>query len=144
MDELINQLKITLGTTFSFYLKAQGFHWNVQGPNFPQYHTFFGSLYEDVYGSIDPMAEEIRALDSFAPGSISRMLELSTIKDQDKILSAKDMIDELARDNYIVITELNKTFALANDLNKQGLADFIAGRIDAHTKHAWMLKATGA
>jgi len=68
MDELVQAMKKSLADTFAFYLKAQGFHWNVEGPNFPQYHALFDTIYNEVYGSIDQFAEEIRSLDAYAQG----------------------------------------------------------------------------
>jgi starvation-inducible DNA-binding protein len=82
---LKDELKTLLGTEFTFYLKAQGFHWNVEGPDFPQYHAFLGELYQEVYDSIDKIAELIRQLDSYAPGSLARMQELSAIPEQSQI-----------------------------------------------------------
>ena len=72
MEELINKMKVVLASSFAFYLKAHNFHWNVEGVNFPQYHEFFGNLYEEVHSAIDKIAEEIRALDAYAPGSLKR------------------------------------------------------------------------
>lgn len=141
METLIDLMKKTLADTFTMYLKAHNFHWNVEGPNFPQYHDFFGDLYEELHSSIDPIAEELRALNSYAPGSMSRFLELTEIKEQTIIPSAVAMSAELLNDNEIVLQDLQVVFELANELNKQGLADFIAGRIDVHNKHAWMLRS---
>ena len=73
---LVDNLKITLASVFSLYLKSHYFHWNIEGPNFPQYHKFLNDFYEEVYDSIDTIAEEIRALDSYAPGSLGRYKEL--------------------------------------------------------------------
>ena len=141
-ETLVQQMKVVLASTFAFYLKAHNFHWNVEGPNFNDYHGFFGKIYEEVWGAVDAIAEEIRALDSYVPGSLSRFSQLSKVDDQINIPNAKAMIIELQSDNRLVIAELNKAFHLANDSDKQGLADFIAGRIDAHEKLGWMLRAT--
>ena len=78
-DQLISQMKVILATSFSFYLKAHNYHWNVTGPNFTQYHEFFGDIYTDVWESLDTTAEEIRKLGSFVPGSLTRYLEISRI-----------------------------------------------------------------
>jgi starvation-inducible DNA-binding protein len=141
METLIDLLKKTLADTFTMYLKTHSFHWNVEGPNFPQYHKFFGKLYEELHDSIDPIAEEIRALNSYAPGSMARLLEMTEIKEQTIIPSSIAMAAELLNDNEIVLQDLQVVFDLASELNKQGLADFIAGRIDVHNKHAWMLRS---
>jgi starvation-inducible DNA-binding protein len=141
MDELIEEMKVTLASVFSFYLKVQYFHWNVEGPNFPQYHKFFGNLYEEVHGSIDPFAEEIRALGSYTPGSLTRFKELSKVEDELNIPNSMTMIRELTLDNQMIIGMLEKLNTMANENGKSGLSNFLEDRIDKHSKHSWMLRA---
>ena len=143
MDELQSALKICLGNTFVMYFQAHSYHWNVEGINFPQYHGFFGDLYEELFGAVDPIAEEIRALDAYAPISLTQLYKYATIEED--VVMPTDLRGKLQRlldNNQIVLDSLNKTFQLADAANQQGLADFIAGRIDIHKKHAWMLKAS--
>jgi len=142
MNDLVQQMKVVLASTFAMYLKAHNFHWNVEGPNFSEYYALFGNIYEDVHGSVDEVAERIRTLDQYAPGSMSRFAQLSVVDDQINIPSARGMVQELQSDNVKVITELTKAFNLATKAGKEGLADYFAGRIDVHEKHGWMLRAT--
>lgn len=137
---LADDLKVLLASCYGFAIKAQHFHWNVEGPDFPQYHKFFGKIYEDVFdNAIDQTAEYIRILGSYTPGSFTRLAELCIIEDQLKIPRAQLMISELAQDNQNLITLLNQCFTSAEQENKQGIVDFLAGRIDAHEKWAWQL-----
>jgi len=137
---LADALKTLLATSYAFVIKAQNFHWNVEGPEFPQYHEFLGNLYEEVYdNAIDQTAELIRQLDSYTPGSITRFAELSQIPDQTKIPRAELMIAELEQDNAKLLAMWKEAFPIAEQENEQGIADFIASRIDAHGKHGWML-----
>lgn len=139
---LADTLKTLLATAYAFSIKTQNFHWNVEGPDFPQYHEFLGNLYEEVYdNTIDRIAEIIRQLDSYTPGSISRYAELSQIEDQTKIPRAELMMQELHHDNDIILNMYKQAFHVANDADEQGIANFIAERIDAHAKHAWMLRS---
>ena len=138
---LSDNLKVLLASTNSLSIKAQNFHWNVEGDNFPQYHEFFGNFYEEVYGSVDRIAEYIRTLDSYAPGSLSRYTELTIIEDQTKIPRPNLMFAELLSDNEKMIDLLNGCFSSAEDENKQGIANFIAERLDAHEKHQWMIRS---
>ena len=139
---LADSLKTLLATEYAFVIKAQFFHWNVEGPDFAQLHEFFGELYEEVYdNSIDKTAEYIRTLDDYAPGSFERFLELSRISGQTKVPRARLMIEELLANNEQMIELLNETFAVAEQENQQGIANFIAERIDAHGKHGWMLRS---
>ena len=141
MDELIEQMKVSLASTFAFYLKAHGFHWNVEGANFPQYHEFLGDLWEETFGAVDPIAEHLRTLNSYAPASLARYSELSLIKDELNIPSAMSMMTKLSTDNSVIIDQLTKTQVLAEKNKKMGLANFLQDRIDAHEKHGWMLRS---
>lgn len=138
---LSENLKQLLGTTFVFYVKIHGFHFNVEGPDFPQYHEFLGDFYADVYGSIDKVGEYIRTLDAYSPGAVSRYQELSAIQDQVLVPRAELMMAELLRDNEIMIQCLNACFSAAEAENKQGIMDFLAQRLDSHEKWGWMLKS---
>ena len=142
MDELVQAMKKSLADTFAFYLKAQGFHWNVEGPNFPQYHALFDTIYNEVYGSIDQFAEEIRALDAYAPASFARFSELTSLQDEIQILNAQGMLAKLLADNDVVLASLEQAYELAEVAHNHGLSNFLAERQDAHKKHAWQLKAT--
>ena len=141
MDELIEQMKVSLASTFAFYLKAHGFHWNVEGASFPQYHEFLGNLWEETFGAVDPIAEHLRTLDSYAPASFARYTDLSIIKDELNIPPAMSMMTRLVSDNKLLIDQLTKTQALAEQNKKMGLANFLQDRIDAHEKHGWMLRS---
>jgi len=138
---LADALKTLLATEYAFVIKAQQFHWNVEGPDFVQLHELFGNIYEDVYSAIDPTAEYIRALDEYTPGSFERFAELSTISGQTKIPRARLMIEELLANNGQMIELLNQCFAEAEQENQQGIADFVAGRLSEHGKHGWMLRS---
>ena len=139
--KLEDQLKITLANTFAFYLKAHNYHWNVEGPNFSEYHSFFNIIYTETWEAIDNIAEHIRTLDSYVPGSFSRFKELSSIEDETKIPQPINMIKNLESDNKIVIASLLASYKLAESENKLGLANFLQDRIDIHEKYGWQLRS---
>ena len=134
-------LKKLLASEYAFVIKAQFFHWNVEGPDFVQLHQLFNMIYDDVYGAIDPTAEYIRTLDDYAPGSFERFAELSEISGQTRVPRARLMIEELLADSEKMIALLNQCFDAAESEDQQGIANFIAERIDAHGKHGWMLRS---
>jgi starvation-inducible DNA-binding protein len=139
---LQDALKTLLATEYAFVIKAQFFHWNVEGPDFAQLHDFFGKIYEEVYeNSIDQTAEFVRILDDYTPGSFERFTELSQIQGQTKVPRARLMIEELYGDAERMIALLNDTFSVAEQENQQGIMDFLASRIDAMGKHRWMLRS---
>ena len=142
METLIEQMKTILGTTFGLYFKAHSYHWNVEGPDFAQLHEFFGNLYEEVNdNAIDRTAEFIRTLDEYTPGSFERFSELSIIAGQTKIPRARIMLEELYTSNAAMIDLLNQCFESAQNERQEGIANFIAERLDAHGKHGWMLRS---
>lgn len=143
MDELVKAMKIAFATEFSFYLKAQYFHWNVEGPLFPQLHAgLLQTIYSEVYESIDPFAENIRKLGSYTPGSYTRLSMLTQIEDEMAVPAAEAMLEDLLADNEKVGKVLKLVYNLAEREGKHGLSNFLAERMDAHDKHGWMLRAT--
>jgi starvation-inducible DNA-binding protein len=138
---LADLLKTLLGTQFAYYVKAHAFHWNVEGPDFAQLHEFFQNIYEDAYNAVDPLAEYIRSLDEYAPGSLERFLELSVIPGQTKIPRARLMIEELLANSGTMVELLNQCFAAAEQENKQDIANFIAERLSQQNKYAWQLRS---
>lgn len=141
MDELAEQMKVLLASTFSFYLKAHNYHWNVEGPNFAQYHSFLGDIYEDAHGAVDLIAEHLRTLKAYAPGSYERFKQLSIIEDELNIPPALSMLAKLESDNAKLLVELKKTRDTADSLGKNGLVNFLEDRMDTHEKHGWMLRS---
>lgn len=143
MSELIKSMQVVHANTFLMYFKAHGFHWNVEGRNFPTYHDFFGDLYTELHGAVDPIAEEIRSLGEYAPSNLTDVYSNATVKESSVVGNdVLQMLMSLLDDNSEVINTLNTAFKLANDADEQGLVDFIAGRIDIHKKHGWMLSAS--
>lgn len=141
MEQLIEQMKTILGTTFGLYFKAHSYHWNVEGPDFAQYHNFLGKFYESVYGNVDSIAEHIRALNSYAPVSLSRMLELSDIEETNSIPTALAMIVDLKTDNERYMIHLRAGIEAADQANEPAVGNFLQDILDQHQKHGWMLRS---
>ena len=139
--ELVNSLANCLGNTVVFYFKAHGHHWNVQGSDFSEFHSFFEAIYEDVYEAIDPMAENLRKLGAPAPYKLAEFARLSDIKDGDIGVNAMSMVQDLLDNNEILIKCLKETFDVTQTVNEQGIANFIAERIDMHEKWRWQLSS---
>lgn len=139
MNELSATLRICLANTFVMYFKAHSAHWNTEGCHFAQNHEFFGGLYEDLHGAVDPLAENLRKLDVYAPNTIEELYHFKTI--QESGLSTDPFVVLLAYNNEI-ISGLSKLFDLATEAKEQGLANFAADRMDQHRKHGWQLKAS--
>jgi starvation-inducible DNA-binding protein len=138
---LADTAKVALADTFAFYLKTHNFHWNIESPNFAQYHTFLDGLYNEVWQAVDAIAEHIRTLDAYAPGSFSRYKELATIEDETKVPTAINMLKKLEADNQKVIASLTSAYSDAEKEKKVGFSNFLQDRIDIHEKHGWMLRA---
>lgn len=136
-------LREVIANKFVMYFKAHSYHWNVEGVHFSQLHDFFGDIYAEVYGSVDTAAEELRALNQYAPISLMELYNHKSItEDSAKPETANNMLLNLAVANAEVVSSLNKLFTAASAANEQGLADFAAGRLDTHKKHAWMIKSS--
>ena len=142
MEQLIQQLKVILGTNFALYLKSHNYHWNIEGANFPQYHDFLNNFYTQVFAQTDPIAENIRYLDAYVPGSMERFLELSDIKEAvDAIPSPAMMMTELKEDNDRFIFHLRAGIAAADQAGEPAVSNFLQDILSAHQKKAWMLRS---
>jgi starvation-inducible DNA-binding protein len=142
MEELIKTMKVAFASEYAYMIKAQFYHWNVEGSNFPQYHKFLGKIYEEVQDNLDTFAENIRKLGTYTPASFERLSMLSRIDDETQIVPAEQMLAELMADSERMCEMFKVVFMLSEQAREYGLSDFIASRQDAHRKHAWMLKST--
>lgn len=135
-------LKTAFASEYAFALKAQNFHWNVEGPSFPQLHELFEKIYVEVYSSIDTFAEQLRALQLYTPASLSKFSMLTVVEDENEVLPDAAMVQELYNDSEKMANIFKLTFAMAESAGDHGLSNFLADRQDAHKKHCWMLRST--
>jgi starvation-inducible DNA-binding protein len=139
----MTELNQVLSDTYLMYFKAHSYHWNVEGPNFPQYHEFFGNLYEELFSAVDVIAEQIRALGEYAPVSLAKILTDASLDEDTSILTPEKMFSSLSTANDRILVSLMQAYQKAEADSEIGLSDFLQGRIDVHNKHGWMLRATG-
>lgn len=139
---LADDLKPLLANTIALYLRAAGYHWNVEGPDFREYHGLFGEIYGDIYASVDPIAENIRKLGDYAPYRLERIEDLADLPEKPVDTTAKAMAEDLCAAITVYTEDLNKCFDAAVEEKQQGIADFLSARIDACQKWCWFLKAS--
>lgn len=143
MDErFINQLKIAFASQYAFALKAQNFHWNVEGADFYQLHKLFETIYDEVYGAVDDFAENIRKVKGYTPASLHRFSNLTEVSDETELLAPQAMVAELLHDAEKMQEIMKIVFQEAESRGEHGLSNFLADRQDAFAKHAWFLRAT--
>lgn len=144
MEALIQTLRLLQANSFIYGTKAHGYHWNVEGILFDQFHEMFGDIYSDADGAVDTYAEWIRSFGGKAEFDTVKIYETSNVKyDLDlNITSPVEMLQSLLSSNEQIITDLKAGFILANAENEQGVADFFASRITSHQKWRWKLTAS--
>jgi starvation-inducible DNA-binding protein len=141
--DLPADLARALGSTVVLRALAQGYHWNVTGPDFYQYHEFFAEVYEDAESAVDPMAENLRKLGYQAPTTLHEFLSLSSVTPRETSTSdGLELSAALYAANNVVLEDVRRAFDSADACGEQGVADFLAGRIDMHDKWRWQLGAT--
>ncbi len=134
-------LSRVLADTYALYLKTHAFHWNVTGPQFQTLHTLFETQYTELAVAVDDIAERIRALGVFAPGSYSQFAKLSTVKEETGVPSAEDMIKQLVQDNEAVVRAARAVLPVAEAGQDEASVDLLVGRMRIHEKTAWMLRS---
>ena len=142
VSALTNDLKTLMADAITMYFVAHGYHWNVEGQDFSQYHDLFADIYEDVYSSIDPIAENLRKLDEYAPFTLSKFADLRTVESVEVKPEPQAMAKALLKVNDGVIETINKAFKSAEKAGEQGVMDFLASRDDMHKKWRWQLTAS--
>lgn len=131
-----------LADAYALYLKTHGYHWNVRGPNFSSLHALFMAQYTEQWQALDVIAERIRTLGEFAPQSYGAFANLTGIKDGDPETEWEAMVRELQRDNEQVVRTARDLIPLAEKAGDDASVDIATQRVQAHEKHAWMLRAT--
>lgn len=140
-NPVVTQLSDLLSNSYTLYLKTQNFHWNVTGPMFTTLHTLFMTQYTELSLAVDEVAERIRALGAFAPGSFAEFKTQSAVKEATGHPSARAMIQQLVADQAAVVASARKLFTLADAARDQASADLATRRMDVHEKNAWMLRS---
>lgn len=135
-------LKATFASEYAFALKAQNFHWNVEGASFPQLHLLFEKVYNDIYDGIDTFAEQLRALQLYTPASLQKFSMLSAVKDENEVPSEAEMVQELLIDSEKMANIFKLCYEMAEEEGDHGLANFLAERQDIHKKYSWQLRST--
>lgn len=141
MNKLIEQLRKVLASNFALYLKTHMFHWNVEGPNFNDYHAFFAEVYADLWAQSDVLAEFIRQLQEKAPGSLTVYAQQSVIKDEEGFPAAPEMFSKLLADTTTMIALYQDLYNVAEEAKEHQISNYAAERLAAHKKTAWMVRS---
>lgn len=140
---LVSALAQLLASSVSAKFITQGYHWNVRGRDFREFHEFFQEIYEDFDSAIDPLAENIRKLGVQSPYLLPDLILLSQIHEKEiSTGNAEEMLISLVKVNAALLEMYKNSFNIANELNEQGIANFLAERIDMHHKWNWQLTST--
>lgn len=139
--EVVRSLSTLLASSYTLYLKTQNFHWNVTGPMFTTLHTLFEVQYTELAKAVDEIAERIRTVGAYAPGSFSAFAELSTVKEASGRPEAKDMIRMLMADQNAIAEAARSVIEAGEAVRDQATVDLATRRLDVHEKHSWMLRS---
>lgn len=143
LSDLNEELTELLADVFSFYLRAHSAHWNVVGTDFREYHDLFAAIYEDAYSSVDPIAENLRKLGSKAPSTLAEFISLRTLEETAPVSQdARILATEILGLNDQIINSVAEAFDCATEANQQGIANFLADRLDKHQMWKWQLSAS--
>lgn len=140
-SNVTSALKIVLADVYLLALKTHGYHWNVEGALFPQLHELFGKQYEALFAAADDVAERVRALKDYPPGSFAEFKEIASIKEGARPTDAPGMVAQLASDYDALAVDLQKGIGVAGDVDDVGSEDLLTGLLRDAQKQGWMLRA---
>ncbi|NDF12061.1 MAG: DNA starvation/stationary phase protection protein [Proteobacteria bacterium] len=142
VDAVAQALSGFLASTYTLYQKSLFYHWNVTGENFVGLHSLFEQHYEELHKAGDALAERIRALGHFAPGTLGEFCALTQVEEDKKLPSdARQMIMNLLESHEICSQEARLVLKAAEDAEDDVTADLMIERMAFHDKAAWMLRA---
>lgn len=140
-QDIADGLSRVLADTYTLYLKTHNYHWNVTGPMFQTLHVMFEEHYNELALAVDEIAERIRALGVYAPGTYKAYTALSSISEDDGVPAAEDMIKNLVQAHETVVRTARSVFPAAEDANDEPTADLLTQRMQVSEKTAWMLRS---
>jgi len=130
-----------LADTFTVYMKTHNFHWNVTGPMFNTLHLMFETQYTELWTATDLIAERIRSLGHYAPGTFAEFAKLASIEETPGQPKAEAMIRLLVEGNEAVVRTARAVFPAVDKANDEPTADLLTQRMQVHEKNAWMLRS---
>ena len=139
--KVVDGLARMLADTYTLYLKTHNFHWNVTGPMFQTLHLMFMTQYNEIWMAVDLIAERIRSLGHPAPGTYKEFAALTSIKDSNGTVSAKEMIKQLVAGQEAVVRTAREVLSIAEKVGDQPTVDLLSARMEVHEKNAWMLRS---
>lgn len=139
--KIVEGLSKLLADSYILYLKTHNFHWNVEGPMFNTLHLMFMDQYTELWNALDLIAERIRALGSYAPGSYKKFAQLSSIPETEEHVAAKEMIKQLLHGHETVAKTIRSIFPVAEQGSDEASLDLLTQRLQIHEKTAWMLRS---
>ncbi|UTA35638.1 DNA starvation/stationary phase protection protein (plasmid) [Citrobacter freundii] len=139
--EIADGLSRLLADTYTLYIKTHYYHWNVTGPMFNSLHLMFENQYNELATAVDDIAERIRSLGCFAPGTYHEFSRLTAVNEDKDIPAAKNMIENLVQGQETVVKTARSLFSIVNSGNDEATADLLTQRIQLHEKTAWMLRS---
>lgn len=139
--EIAEGLSRLLADSYLLFLKTHNYHWNVTGPMFQALHTMFEAQYTELFTAVDEIAERIRSLGEFAPGSFQEFQKISQIKEETKHPSAEEMIKNLVLGQEAVTKTAREIIKIADEASDEPTVDLLTQRMQIHEKNAWMLRS---
>ena len=137
---IADALNRIVADSFSLYVKTKNFHWHMSGPHFRDYHLLLDEQGEQIYASIDPLAERVRKLGQRTLRSIGEIGRLARVKDNEaELVDPLDMLAELIDDNKNCAAEMRKAHKLCDDLQDSGTAGLLETLIDETERRTWFL-----
>ena len=140
-NQIAEGLSRVLADTYALYLKTHNYHWNVEGPKFRALHMMFEEEYTELATAVDEIAERIRALGRYAPGSYEQFAELATVKGETEVPKAEEMVRRLVADMETVCGTIRTVLPQAQEAGDEVTADLLIGRLAVHEKATWMLRS---
>ena len=140
--QLANAMRRVLAESYVLYYAAHSSHWNIEGSNFPQYHTFLQTIYTEVFEKIDAIAEQLRSINEYAPVSLKDLMSMSSLTEATHVDSPESMLGRILEMNSKVISSIDTAYRIAEQAHEIAMSNFLQDLTNTHKKFGWMISAT--
>jgi starvation-inducible DNA-binding protein len=141
MEKLYKLLSDIQASLFVLFQKTWIYHWDVVGSDFQQLHTLFGGQYETMFEEIDTLTEHMRYLGMKPVSTLTRVVEVSEIKEANSSINSDEMVSDLLNSNKKLIEMLTVISEEADNQKQYATSNLVQSLMETHGKFVWMLRS---
>ena len=138
--DISSALNVLLADVFALYFKTKNFHWHMSGPSFRDYHLLLDEQADQIFATVDPIAERVRKVGGTTLRSTGHAVRLQRLSDNDAdFVTPIGMLAELREDNQRLAGFMRAAHAVCDEYGDVATASVLENWIDEAERRTWFL-----